>query len=155
MRSINPKVAEALKAYQEYCKERKAMCENFNPSKPVQTRDGCPARILASDVKGSLPIVALVQGADETEILYQYHKDGRANSYYDVGRDLVNIPEITYKYKPFNKKKVKLSNYSFDSYKAAKNHQTYQSQWDSVVKVKLINDEFASLVLLKEDDCGC
>lgn len=32
----------------------------FDPTKPVQTRDGRKARIICTDAKGVLPIIALV-----------------------------------------------------------------------------------------------
>jgi len=66
----------------------------FDPKKPVQTRDGYPARILATDVQDSHPIVAAVTRDDGKEIIRSYCSDGHYLS--TVGTsvcDLVNIPE--------------------------------------------------------------
>lgn len=66
----------------------------FDPTKPVQTRDGRPARILATDFKGNFPIVAAVEFCDGTEIVYSYYDDGTMNrSRLQRGYDLINIPE--------------------------------------------------------------
>lgn len=66
----------------------------FDPSKPVQTRDGRAARIVATDRKSNhYPIVAFVESGDE-EYCHTYTTDGR---YHFVGEespsDLVNLPE--------------------------------------------------------------
>lgn len=67
----------------------------FDPTKPVQTRDGRPARILCTDARNNYrkPIFALVTHGD-SEQFWQYHSDGKINagSITDV-LDLVNIPE--------------------------------------------------------------
>lgn len=78
----------------------------FDPTKPVQTRDGRKARILCTDKMTALKpdgpnIVALVQipeGIEEQA--YSYRPDGTCfSAYREDGRlDLVNIPERTYKY---------------------------------------------------------
>lgn len=60
----------------------------FDPTKPVQTRDGREARIICTDAKGDYPIIALV-GPDE--ILRFYDSGGK--SYYYSENDLINIPE--------------------------------------------------------------
>ena len=65
----------------------------FDPTKPVQTRDGRPARIVCTDATGVLPIVALVDDGG-AEIVIRYHPTGRRQ---DVRAqrddDLINIPE--------------------------------------------------------------
>jgi Zn-dependent alcohol dehydrogenase len=70
----------------------------FDPTKPVQTRDGRPAKILCIDLKHHrYQIAARVQmhhnARDETVVLFD--KNGRKN--YDNGEDesidLVNVPE--------------------------------------------------------------
>lgn len=67
----------------------------FDPTKPVQTRGGEPARILCTDKKGCLPIVALVKGAD----LLSYTLDGQFVEGVETHLDLINIPPVyDYKY---------------------------------------------------------
>lgn len=70
--------------------------KTFDPNKPVQTRDGRKARILASDKKtDSFPIVALVEILPEgKEATLHYTKDGKFD-YTDtlLRDDLINIPE--------------------------------------------------------------
>jgi len=69
----------------------------FNPTKPIQTRDGKPARILCIDARGDLPIVALVGAPGESEYVQRYTADGCAY----LGQrgtpssrlDLINVPE--------------------------------------------------------------
>jgi len=72
-------------------------------NKPVQTRDGRPARIIATDVKSSYPIVALVKvcinNNEECENNVSYTKDGKcfASKIEDDPRDLINVPETAYR----------------------------------------------------------
>lgn len=69
----------------------------FDPTKPVQTRDGRPVRIIATDRKSSAgaSIVALVPHpvADEEDVV-RFKADG---TFFSGGRnsDLVNVPETT------------------------------------------------------------
>ena len=71
------------------------MTKVLDLTKPVQTRDGEPVRILATDAKGSYPVVGLVYeseaGEDEAEFWTA------AGHYYAAGMesgfDLVNVPE--------------------------------------------------------------
>lgn len=67
----------------------------FDPTKPVKTRSGSPARILATDLQGGRPIVAAVMGLDGGETLYRYGADGL---HFSASRelnalDLINPPE--------------------------------------------------------------
>lgn len=69
----------------------------FDPTKPVQTRDGRPARILATDVKnngGFIIVVAIPSKYNDNEVVYTVHDDG---CYYKgnptVADDLINVPE--------------------------------------------------------------
>ncbi len=65
---------------------------DFN--KPVQTRDGRKVRILCTDAKCGMPIVALVMANTGTEVPVAYYKDGAIfNSTNDSGADLINVPE--------------------------------------------------------------
>lgn len=66
----------------------------FDPTKPVRTREGDKARIIATDRIGKSPIVAFVMGPeDEEEELYTYHEDGSFFRNEESGLDLVNVPE--------------------------------------------------------------
>jgi hypothetical protein len=69
----------------------------FDPTKPVQTRDGREARIICTDYSGSVPgysIIALVTFARKQEII-TLTPTGRFFLYQDKHspNDLVNIPE--------------------------------------------------------------
>jgi len=71
----------------------------FDPKKPVQTRDGHKARIVATDVKNeAYPVLGVIEhDGGETEGVYCYTKEGLL---FDTcvyknridPRDLVNIP---------------------------------------------------------------
>ena len=68
----------------------------FDPTKPVQTRDGRKARILCTDAKGGQPIVALVTTFDnEAEHVVRFRSDGGCYSRgADPVHDLINVPEV-------------------------------------------------------------
>jgi hypothetical protein len=63
----------------------------FDPTKPVRTSDGLPARVLCADLKGKATIVAAVTQY-EAEIIQLHYPNGL---FYgpDPSRDLINIPE--------------------------------------------------------------
>lgn len=67
----------------------------FDPTKPVRTRDGRPARILAADVKDpdGRAIVAAISRNDSKEELYTFQANGRYSLEFTNPRDLVNIPK--------------------------------------------------------------
>ena len=65
-------------------------------TKPVQTRDGRPARILATDVsspQGLCVVIAVPSGGHE--ILGRRYPDGRINSVVTTDDDLINVPAPT------------------------------------------------------------
>jgi hypothetical protein len=66
---------------------------DFDPTKPVATRDGRPARIVCSDRKGGAPIIALVTNPDGTEGAFFFHPNGQSILFRNSPHDLVNIPE--------------------------------------------------------------
>lgn len=71
--------------------------KKFDPTKPVQTRDGRKARILCTDMKNdTYPIGAAVMQGEGREVIRTYTADGheRANVR-DNDEDLVNVPEET------------------------------------------------------------
>lgn len=67
----------------------------FDPTKPVKTRDGRKARILATDIKtpkyAILAAVERKEKPDEEEIDF-YMADGHSYVDHECGDDLVNIP---------------------------------------------------------------
>lgn len=70
----------------------------FNPNKPVQTRDGREARIIASDVQAEYPIIAAIKNVDGSEFIETYKVDGASPyascyTYCEDVVDLVNVPE--------------------------------------------------------------
>lgn len=69
------------------------MTKKFDPTKPVQTRDGLPARIICTDAEGledgpEFTIVAIVDGE-----VGMYTDEGQFISDCLDPRDLVNVPE--------------------------------------------------------------
>lgn len=68
----------------------------FDPSLPVQTRAGHPARIICTDAEGAFPIIALLSIADvggcPRDIPYSYTVDGRSGINRTSCRDLINVP---------------------------------------------------------------
>lgn len=73
----------------------------FDPTKPVQTRDGRKARIVCVDVKTSsrfpYPILALITNPSGEESTAYFTDEGCASKRFDAeerldSRDLINIP---------------------------------------------------------------
>lgn len=64
----------------------------FDPTKPVRTRGGQPARIVATDAKNQTgrPILALITDGEGNEGSACYHPNGRFNEGYATDADLVN-----------------------------------------------------------------
>lgn len=71
------------------------MSKPFDPTKPVQTRSGQPARILCCDAKtyDKRCIIALVKEASDNETVMIYHSDGKYHLNEEKNVDLVNIPD--------------------------------------------------------------
>jgi hypothetical protein len=71
----------------------------FDPNKPVQTRDGRPARIVCTDKKSEHPIVALIIEKDGFEAVRSYLENGSYDGVTKDGRlDLINVPEKIVRY---------------------------------------------------------
>lgn len=65
----------------------------FDPTKPVQTRDGRKARIICTDMKNSYsPIVVLIAETENSESLTARAADGRCSNFTLAYGDLVNVP---------------------------------------------------------------
>lgn len=62
-----------------------------DPSRKIVTRCGFPVRIICTDVKGSAPIVAVIEEKDNTENVFRYESDGIMHGYHDI--DLFFAPE--------------------------------------------------------------
>lgn len=73
------------------------MTKPFDPTKPVQTRDGRPARIIATGVKSrdpSMSVVAILTEPDGMETLHTFNKNGFwSRDQFLPEIDLINIPE--------------------------------------------------------------
>ncbi len=66
----------------------------FDPTKPVQTRDGCKARIICTDRAGTdFSIVALILGSSGRDFIETFTCQGCYSSSGLSGNDLINIPE--------------------------------------------------------------
>jgi hypothetical protein len=65
----------------------------FDPTKPVQTRDGRKARIIATDLDAEQNIVAIVEGPDGKEYVETYCPNGHLVKNKVTVSDLINIPE--------------------------------------------------------------
>lgn len=76
------------------CQEPKEEHKCFDPTKPVQTRDGRKARILITDLQNQTPIVAAITSECDVENAYHY---GIKGNFCDMDiehrYDLVNIPQ--------------------------------------------------------------
>lgn len=80
--------------------------QQFDPSKPVQTRDGRKARILCTDKvydtswgpDGSSIVALTVDRSGMVELVNTYYEDGRLFRNRDGLSDLVNVPEKKFEY---------------------------------------------------------
>jgi hypothetical protein len=84
------------------CDTCKATCgcpaaKPFDPTKPVQLRNGIPARIICTDQKGDKPIVILYTQGQNENVGHRY-ADGRLGTNTSA-RDLVNVPDVRVEYR--------------------------------------------------------
>jgi hypothetical protein len=74
----------------------------FDPTKPVQTRSGMPARIICTDrADPIIPIIALYKTPEGCEGVIHCKKDGSYSLSRSIGQsnfDLVNVPETVVEY---------------------------------------------------------
>ncbi len=72
------------------------MTKPFDPTKPVQTRDGRKARIVCTDMKSDYPIITVITKPDGREYMVAHAINGLL---LDSGEltvsDLINTPERT------------------------------------------------------------
>lgn len=78
------------------------MTKTFDPTKPVQLRDGRAARILATDLKshyGTRIVAALTAPTTGNEHVLTFYTNGRfMSTTADSDSDLVNVPETVVLY---------------------------------------------------------
>lgn len=70
----------------------------FDPTKPVETRAGRPARIVATDRKGTGKTIVALTYTNGIEYIKLFYPDGRYTLGRDVVEDLVNAPETVVGY---------------------------------------------------------
>jgi hypothetical protein len=65
----------------------------LDPTKPVQLRDGRPARIICNNMKGNRPIIALMESEGGYEFTIYRKADGKFGSgKHPFYLDLINVP---------------------------------------------------------------
>ncbi len=64
----------------------------FDPTKPVQTRDGRKARIICTDKGGAYSMVSLIESSGGEEFTHVHNKNGESCTSCDE-QDLISIPE--------------------------------------------------------------
>ena len=64
----------------------------FDPNKPCQYRNGEPARIVCTDLKGARPIISLRYSPGGTEKIFSHYESGQQFCDYENSFDLINIP---------------------------------------------------------------
>lgn len=93
----------------------------FDPTKPVQTRDGRKARILCVDIESqSYPIVAAIKGV-RSETVESFTSEGRSWLESESDDDLINIPPQVVKTYYKNIYDTDIGSHQFDSITQAGN----------------------------------
>ena len=64
-----------------------------DPSRKIVTKRGFPVRIICTDTKNDMPIVALVSEKDGTEISYNYYENGKYYPNSETSNDLFFAPK--------------------------------------------------------------
>ena len=82
-------------------------------TKPVQTRDGRPVRILATDLRSEYPVTGIIShpGYDEVET---WTLDGAFVSSDEHPDDLVNVPDEVKRYYPVSRLAPTLQVWEYD-----------------------------------------
>lgn len=66
----------------------------FDPTKPVQTREGQPARIVSAKGGGYYPLLVVIDRGDGSEYISRRTLEGKLpHAPYESDLDLVNVPE--------------------------------------------------------------
>ena len=100
-------------------------------NKPVQTRDGRKARIIATDRKEDYSIVALI---DEDETIISYTKEGHQIVNCENKTDLINVPEKRYLY-------INVYKDFFGVHKSQLQAEKLEDSGDLIAKMKVEIDE--------------
>lgn len=112
---------------------------NFDPTKPVQTRDGRKARILCTDVAGQFPIVAVITTDADKETVETFRSNGRYNvrDEHEHGYDLFNTPEAipAFKMKIGDLARI-CDRWAEKSIKGRTMLRTYEGRWPSPTESK-------------------
>lgn len=122
------------------------MNKPFDPTKPVQTRDGKKARIICSDLKGrDCSIVGLYTIKSGKEQVRYYQEDGTAPGDIFPNLDLVNVPERKIRYVNLETQQT-MNNNSVKSIDAVSRSKDYKCASYSTVKLtfedgKLVDSE--------------
>lgn len=65
--------------------------------RPLQTKNGFSARVLANDLKSDFPIVVALSRPGGKEAIYLYNDEGKCSIYgFGGDLDLINVPEKKY-----------------------------------------------------------
>ena len=59
-----------------------------DPNRKIVTRDGKPARIVCTDVKGKYPVIGLILYNDQEEFIYNFTENGRWSTGIESDHDL-------------------------------------------------------------------
>jgi hypothetical protein len=112
------------------------MIVGVNLNKPVRMRDGRPARILATDLKGDRPLaVTYTTGSDSQEWPITLLPDGRYYSYRDSEYDLVNIPEERIIYRG-----LRHSDATIGAFKYSSPQEAYRNGWTEALRITIVDD---------------
>ena len=124
--------------------------KTFDPTRPVQTRDGREARILCTDRKGSSPILALVTCVDGNENVAVYFMNGFGLYSRESSLDLVNVPVETFQYQNVWRDRHALS-VRYDTLEQANDyHGKNKYVRHGYNKYRLLDGEMVSVEFIKE-----
>lgn len=132
---------------------------SFDPTKPVQTRDGRKARIIATDAKltDGRSIIALVERTNGGEMARYVYEDGSwFGSYVTDPSDLINVPEETVEYRtvalgeraalqPYGRGCSVLSIGCVPSATEAGARELVYNSWDGIAKITTVDGKLTGL----------
>jgi hypothetical protein len=125
----------------------------FDPTKPVQTRDGRKARIVCTDRAGSdYPIIALIMENNDIEICYIYAINGHFWGNESGHRlDLINVPERIERYRTFcfDGHDLRLGPIAKETYQVARQ---LAADVDGVIKTITEDGKLISIEVVREDE---
>ncbi len=119
----------------------------FDPTKPVRTRDGRPARIVVTDLKGFYEdtILALVKSPSGREYTYTYTADGSYVRDDTISpHDLINVPERTETFQNVYLKSVEgkpASRVAMAAYTSLENAATARRMTDHIGTIKTVLED--------------